>query len=78
MRGSRGERVGRQQAWAFHPSWQRRIHRLSPMDAGLSIQSTRDLAAAHIGPWAGIGVLSLYAVAAVVAGSVVFRLRDAR
>jgi ABC-2 type transport system permease protein len=40
------------------PKWQHRIHRFSPMDAGLAIQSTRNLAAEHIGPWAGIGILS--------------------
>ncbi|MET8908806.1 ABC transporter permease [Micromonospora sp. NPDC004551] len=61
-----------------NPTWQHRIHRFAPMDAGLSIQATRDLAAEHIGPWAGLGVLSLYAAAAVLAGLVVFQLRDAR
>jgi ABC-2 type transport system permease protein len=59
------------------PTWQRRIHRFSPMDAGLTIQTTRNLAAEHIGPWAGVGVLSLYAAAAVAAGLAVFQLRDA-
>ena len=60
------------------PQWQHRIHRFSPMDAGLTIQTTRNLAAEHIGPWAGIGVLSVYATAAVAAGVIVFQLRDAR
>jgi ABC-2 type transport system permease protein len=60
------------------PKWQHRIHRFSPMDAGLAIQSTRNLAAEHIGPWAGLGVLSLYAATAVIAGLIVFQLRDAR
>lgn len=60
------------------PKWQHRVHRFSPMDAGLAIQATRNLAAEHIGPWAGLGVLSLYAAAAVIAGLVVFQLRDAR
>jgi ABC-2 type transport system permease protein len=60
------------------PKWQHRIHRFSPMDAGLAIQTTRNLAAEHIGPWAGIGVLSLYTTAAVAAGLVAFQLRDAR
>ena len=60
------------------PRWQHRLHRFSPMDAGLAIQSTRNLAADHIGPWAGIGVLSAYAGVAVVAGLLVFLLRDAR
>jgi ABC-2 type transport system permease protein len=60
------------------PKWQHRIHRFSPMDAGLVIQSTRNLAAEHVGPWAGLGVLSSYAAVAVLAGLVVFHLRDAR
>ncbi|GID94177.1 ABC transporter permease [Amorphoplanes digitatis] len=59
------------------PRWQHRIHRYSPMDAGLSIQTTRDFATAHIGPWAGIGVLAAYAGAAIVAGAIALRLRDA-
>jgi hypothetical protein len=50
------------------PKWQHRIHRFAPMDAGLTIQSTRDLAAEHIGPWAGLGVLTAYAGAALIAG----------
>jgi ABC-2 type transport system permease protein len=48
------------------------------MDAGLVIQSTRDLASEAIGAWAGLGVLSLYAAAAVLAGLVTFGRRDAR
>lgn len=60
------------------PVWQHRIQRFSPMNAGLAIQATRDIAATtDIGPWAGLGVLSAYATAAVVAGAVLFRLRDA-
>ena len=60
------------------PIWQRRIHRYSPMDAGLVIQSTRDLATEAIGPWAGLGVLAAYAGATVLLGLLVFRFRDAR
>jgi ABC-2 type transport system permease protein len=60
------------------PRWQHRLHRFSPMDAGLAIQATRDGAAEHIGPWAGIGVLSAYAGAVVLAGLVTFHVRDAR
>ncbi|MEV0268109.1 MAG: ABC transporter permease [Hamadaea sp.] len=60
------------------PKWQHRIHRFSPMDAGLAITSTRDFAATtHIGPWAGLGVLAAYAAVAVLAGALLFRLRDA-
>ncbi|GAB4051348.1 ABC transporter permease [Catellatospora paridis] len=60
------------------PRWQHRIHRFAPMDAGLTIQTTRDIAATtHIGAWAGMGVLAAYAAAALVAGALVFRFRDA-
>jgi ABC-2 type transport system permease protein len=55
--------------------WQHRLHRFGPMDAGLAIQSK---VAEHIGPWAGVGVLSLYAAAAIIAGLAAFQWRDAR
>jgi ABC-2 type transport system permease protein len=60
------------------PLWQHRVHRFSPMDAGLAVQATRDLGAEPIGPWAGLGVLAAYTAAAVLAGLVVFQWRDAR
>jgi ABC-2 type transport system permease protein len=60
------------------PTWQHRLHRYSPMDAGLVIQSTRNLANEHIGPWAGLGLLALYVGATVIAGLIVFQVRDAR
>ncbi len=59
------------------PHWQRRIHRYAPMDAGLAVQSTRDLATQPIAPWWGLALLGAYAGAAVVGGAVVLRLRDA-
>ncbi|MGC1215437.1 MAG: ABC transporter permease [Micromonospora sp.] len=60
------------------PRWQHRIQRFSPMDAGLAIQATRDVpATTHIGPWSGLGLLSAYSAAAVIGGSILFRLRDA-
>jgi ABC-2 type transport system permease protein len=61
-----------------NPIWQQRLHRYSPMDAGLVIQSTRNLAAEAIGPWSGLGVLAAYAGTAVLAGLLVFQVRDAR
>jgi ABC-2 type transport system permease protein len=60
-----------------NPHWQTRLHRLSPMDAGLAIQSTRDLAALSIAAWPGMAVLTAYATAAVGAGAAALRLRDA-
>jgi ABC-2 type transport system permease protein len=60
-----------------NPTWQHRIHKYAPMDAGLAIQSTRDLASQQIGPWAGLGVLAAYVAAAVGLGALLFRWRDA-
>jgi ABC-2 type transport system permease protein len=57
--------------------WQRRFDRYSPMNAGLAIQATRNLSKLPIGPWEGLGVLGLWAAAALLAGCLAFRCRDA-
>jgi ABC-2 type transport system permease protein len=59
------------------PRWLHRIERYSPMTAGLAIQATKRLAGLPIAPWAGLGLLTAYAGAAVVVGALLFRLRDA-
>jgi ABC-2 type transport system permease protein len=59
------------------PQWQHRIQRWAPTDAGLAIQATRQLGKLPIGPWAGLGVLAAWAAAALLAGTLVLRLRDA-
>jgi len=59
------------------PVWQHRIERWTPMDAGLAIQATRNLSRLPIGPWPGLGVLAVWAAAAMLAGWLVLRLRDA-
>ncbi|MUN37607.1 ABC transporter permease [Actinomadura litoris] len=58
-------------------TWQRRLDRFAPMTAGLAVQSTRSLERLPIGPWAGLGVLAAYAVAALLAGGARFAARDA-
>ncbi len=58
-------------------AWQDRIERFAPMSAGLAIQSTRNLSTLPIGPWAGLGVLAAWAVAALVAGWALLLWRDA-
>jgi ABC-2 type transport system permease protein len=60
-----------------NPHWQERLHRFSPMDAGLAIQTTRDLAALPIAAWPGMGVLAAYTAAAGAAGAATLCLRDA-
>lgn len=57
--------------------WERRFQRYAPMDAGLAIQATKNLAKLPIGPWQGLAVLAAYATAALLAGGLLLRLRDA-
>ncbi|HUA46210.1 MAG TPA: ABC transporter permease [Solirubrobacteraceae bacterium] len=59
------------------PHLQRRLEQIAPMSAGLAIQSTINLGHLPIAPWAGLGVLAAWAGAALIAGGVVLRLRDA-
>jgi ABC-2 type transport system permease protein len=63
-------------AFVGNETWHNRIERYTPM-AGLSIQSTTGLRSLPIGPWAGLGVLALWALAALLAGGLLLRLRDA-
>jgi ABC-2 type transport system permease protein len=62
---------------ALSKTWHLRIERWTPMDAGLAIQATRNVASQPIGPWPGLGVLGLWAAGALVIGWLVLRLRDA-
>jgi len=59
------------------PHWQRLLERIGPMSAGLAIQATTDLPSLPIGPWAGLGVTAGWAAAALVAGGLLMRGRDA-
>jgi ABC-2 type transport system permease protein len=59
------------------PVWQHRLNRWAPVNAGLAIQTTRNIAKLPIGPWPGLGVLGLWTAAALAGGWVVLRLRDA-
>jgi ABC-2 type transport system permease protein len=59
------------------PQWQQHIERWAPANAGLAIQATRNLGALPIGPWAGLGVLAAWTAAALLAGGLLLRLRDA-
>jgi ABC-2 type transport system permease protein len=57
--------------------WGIRFARYAPADAGLNIQVTRDLHSLPIGPWEGLGVLGLWAAAALLVGWALLRWRDA-
>jgi ABC-2 type transport system permease protein len=59
------------------PSWHRHLEQIAPMTAGLAIQDTTGLRDLPIGPWAGLGVLGAWAAAALLAGGLALRLRDA-
>ena len=59
------------------PTWEHRLQRYGPMTAGLAIQATRNLKELPIGPWPGLGVLAAWAAAALLAGALLLRLRDA-
>jgi len=60
-----------------NPTWQRHIRQISPSDAGLAIQATVGVRDLPIGPWAGLGVLVLWAAGALILGAGVLRFRDA-
>jgi ABC-2 type transport system permease protein len=59
------------------PHWQRHLQQISPMNAGLAIQNTTNLHGLPISPWAGLGVLAAWAAAAMLAGGLTLRFRDA-
>jgi ABC-2 type transport system permease protein len=56
---------------------QRHLQQIAPMTAGLDIQATTGLRSLPLSPWAGLGVLAAWAAAALLAGGLVLRLRDA-
>jgi ABC-2 type transport system permease protein len=64
-------------AFIGNEHWQHRLDRWMPSVAGLTIQDTIGLRSLAITPWAGLGVLALWAAGALLAGGLTFRLRDA-
>ena len=56
---------------------QRHLQQIAPMTAGLDIQATTGLRSLPLSPWTGLGVLAAWATAALLAGGLVLRLRDA-
>jgi ABC-2 type transport system permease protein len=59
------------------PEWQRHVKQIGPSSAGLASQVTVGAADLPIGPWAGLGVLALWATGALLAGAILLRTRDA-
>jgi ABC-2 type transport system permease protein len=60
-----------------NPVWLHRLQRYTPMTAGLTIQNTTGLRGLPITPWAGLGVLALWAGAALLIGGLLLKVRDA-
>jgi ABC-2 type transport system permease protein len=58
-------------------AWRHRLDRWTPVNAGLAIEATRNIAKLPIGPWSGLGVLGLWTAAALASGWIVLRMRDA-
>jgi ABC-2 type transport system permease protein len=56
---------------------QRHLDQISPMTAGLYIQATTGLRSLPLTPWQGLGVLALWAVGALLLGSLILHWRDA-
>jgi ABC-2 type transport system permease protein len=59
------------------PVWSHRLERYAPMSAGLTIQDTTGLRSLPISPWGGLGVLAAWVAAALLAGGLLLRRRDA-
>ncbi|MGW1992017.1 ABC transporter permease [Embleya sp. NPDC001921] len=59
------------------PNWQRLLDKIAPMSAGLAIQATTDPGSLPMSPWAGLGVTAGWAAAALLAGGLLLRERDA-
>jgi len=64
-------------AFVTDPTWQHRLERWTPTSAGLTIQATTGLRKLPISPWGGLGVLAIWAGAALLAGGLLLRFRDA-
>jgi len=64
-------------AAAAGPRWHRFLEQAGPMTAGLDIQATTGLRSLPLSPWAGLGVLAAWAAAALLAGGLLLRSRDA-
>jgi len=64
-------------AFIGNTHWQHRLERWTPTIAGLTIQATTGLRSLAISPWGGLGVLGIWAAAALILGALALQLRDA-
>ncbi|MFF0066161.1 hypothetical protein ACFYRC_32385 [Streptomyces sp. NPDC005279] len=58
------------------PDRHRHLEQIAPMTAGLAVQRTIGVSELPIGPWQGVGVPALWAVAALLGGGLLLRARD--
>ena len=63
-------------AFIHNAPLQRHLEQIAPMLAGMAIQNTVNVASQPLGPWAGLGVLALWAGGALLLGWVVLLRRD--
>jgi ABC-2 type transport system permease protein len=59
------------------PTISRRLQQIGPLPAGLDIQATTQLNSLPLSPWQGLGVVTLWAVGALLVGATLVRRRDA-
>jgi len=59
------------------PDWQRHLQQISPLTAGLAVQTTVGVDDLPIGPWQGLGVVALWAAGALAVGGRLLCARDA-
>jgi ABC-2 type transport system permease protein len=59
------------------PAWHRHFEQIAPSTAGLMIQTTVGVHSLPLTPWAGLGVLALWAAGALFVGAGRLALRDA-
>jgi ABC-2 type transport system permease protein len=60
-----------------NPTLSRHLDQIGPLSAGLDAQATTGLRSLPLTPWQGLGVVALWAAAALLAGAVALRTRDA-
>jgi ABC-2 type transport system permease protein len=60
-----------------NPDWHRHALQIAPMQAGLDVQGTIELAVQPLSPWQGLGVAALWAFGALGVGGLTMRMRDA-
>jgi ABC-2 type transport system permease protein len=58
-------------------TWQHWVQRYTPTNAGLAIMNTTGVRDLIISPWVGLGVLAAWAAGALLAATLLLRLRDA-